>query len=54
MYSVLADFAFKVDVGAFMDSLPKMGFGMLGIFLVTGIIVLTVNVLNVFTKTRKK
>ena len=53
MYSVLADFAFKVDVEAFLESLPKMGFGMLGIFIVTGIIVMTVGALNFFTKPRK-
>ncbi len=53
MYSVLADTAFKINVDAFLDSLPTMGLGMLGIFIVTGIIVLTVGALNFFTKPRK-
>ncbi len=54
MYPMLADFNFKIDVEAFLDSLPKMGLGMLGIFMVTGIIVLTIAALNTFTKPRKK
>ncbi|MBQ8383040.1 MAG: hypothetical protein IJX47_07550 [Clostridia bacterium] len=54
MNSVLADMAFKIDTEAFLDSLPTMGLGMLGIFIVTGIIVLTIAALNFFTKPRKK
>ena len=53
MYSVLADIGFKINVDAFLDSLPTLGLGMLGIFIVTGIIVLTVGALNFFTKPRK-
>ena len=53
MYPVLADMAFKFNVEAFMESLPTMGLGMLGIFIVTGMIVLTINALNFFTRTRK-
>ncbi len=54
MYPMLADLAFRIDTEAFLDSLPKMGLGMLGIFIVTGIIVLTIGALNFFTKPRKK
>lgn len=54
MFANLADFSFKIDVGAFLDSLPTMGMGMLGIFIVTGIIILTIAALNFFTKPRKK
>jgi len=35
-----------INVEAFMDSLPKMGLGMLGIFIVTAIIVLCIYLLN--------
>lgn len=54
MFANLAGFGFQIDVGAFLDSLPKMGLGMLGIFIVTGIIILTIAALNFFTKPRKK
>lgn len=54
MYPVLADMSFKINVEAFMDSLPTMGLGMLGIFIVTGIIVLTITALNFFTRPPKK
>lgn len=54
MFAMLADFAFKFDTDAFFKSLPNMGLGMLGIFIVTGIIVLTIGLLNFFTKPRKK
>ncbi len=37
---------FAVDFEAFLASLPYMGKGMLGIFVVTGIIVIFVNALN--------
>ena len=37
---------FAIDFQAFMDSLPYMGKGMLGIFVVTSVIVLFVNALN--------
>ena len=35
-----------VDVAAFLDSLPIMGYGMLGIFIVTGVIIGVVSLLN--------
>ncbi len=35
-----------ISVEAFMDSLPKMGWGMLGVFIVTAIIVLSIYLLN--------
>ena len=54
MFPILADMAFKFDTDAFMKSLPTMGLGMLGIFIVTGVIVLTIGALNFFTKPRKK
>lgn len=38
------NFAFNVD--AFLNSLPYMGKGMLGIFVVTAVIVIVVNALN--------
>ncbi len=37
---------FAIDFDAFLASLPYMGKGMLGIFVVTGVIVLFVNALN--------
>ncbi len=40
---------FSLDVGAFLNSLPIMGRGMLGIFVVTGIIVIAMVALNKFT-----
>lgn len=43
----------KFDVGALLDSLPIMGYGMLGIFIVTGIIILSVYLLNGLTKPKK-
>jgi len=39
----------KIDVNALLDSLPVMGYGMLGIFIVTGIIITSVYLLNKFT-----
>ncbi|MGM9647153.1 MAG: hypothetical protein ACI3YH_03360 [Eubacteriales bacterium] len=54
MYPVLADFHFQINPGAFVDSLSTMGLGMLGIFLITGVIVLAVSLLNYFTKPRQK
>ena len=41
------DFAFRPDL--MMEVLPIMGTGMLGIFLVTGIIIGCVSLLNKFT-----
>ena len=37
---------FAIDFNGFLASLPYMGKGMLGIFVVTGVIVLFVNALN--------
>ena len=37
---------FAIDFEAFLASLPYMGKGMLGIFIVTALIVLVVNALN--------
>ena len=36
----------KIDFQQFVDSLPIMGKGMLGIFIVTGVIILMVMLLN--------
>lgn len=44
-------FAFTPD--KFMSALPIMGKGMLGIFIVTGIIILTVAILNRATAKKK-
>lgn len=46
-----------INLEGFIDSLPIMGTGMLGIFIVTGVIVLTVEFLNttaMFSERRKK
>ncbi|MBQ5321560.1 MAG: hypothetical protein J6K88_05860 [Oscillospiraceae bacterium] len=43
-----------IDFAAFLNSLPIMGKGMLGIFIVTGVIILTVYLLNYFTNKTKK
>lgn len=45
------EFAFTPD--KFIDSLPIMGTGMLGIFIVMGIIILCVSALNNFTGPKK-
>lgn len=37
----------------FLKTLPIMGKGMMGIFLVTGVIILTMVLLNVLTKAKK-
>lgn len=44
---------FQIDIPAFIASLSLMGKGMLGIFLVTGVIVLTVVLLNLLTRKKK-
>ncbi len=43
-----------IDVEAFISSLPYMGKGMLGIFVVTGVIVVFVNALNNIPEKKKK
>lgn len=45
---------FAIDFQAFLDSLPLMGKGMLGIFLVTSVIVLFVNALNNLPEKKEK
>ena len=42
-------YTFGINPEAFMDSLPTMGLGMLGIFIVTGVIIAVVSLLNLFT-----
>lgn len=42
------------DIQALLSSLPYMGIGMLGIFLVTGLIVLVVNALNNIPEKKSK
>ncbi len=39
----------KIDFGAFLNSLPIMGWGMLGIFIVAVTIILIMMALNKFT-----
>lgn len=41
------------DVQAFMNTLPIMGLGMLGIFVVTGVIILSMYALNAVFKEKK-
>ena len=43
----------KIDFQQFVDSLPIMGKGMLGIFIVTGVIILMVMLLNKLSNTKK-
>lgn len=44
----------NIDFNAMLDTLPIMGMGMLGIFLVTGVIILTIVLLNRLTALRKQ
>ncbi len=44
----------KIDFNAFLETLPIMGKGMLGIFVVTAIIVVFMILLNLFTKEKKQ
>ncbi len=44
---------FKINIQGFLDTLPIMGKGMLGIFIVTCVIILTVILLNKLTAPRK-
>jgi Na+/H+ antiporter NhaC len=37
-----------------LEALPYMGYGMVGIFLVTGVIILTVSLLNKLTNKKEK
>ena len=43
----------KIDVQAFLDSLPIMGYGMLSIFIVTAVLIGCVYALNALTKKKK-
>jgi len=43
-----------MNTQAFFDSLPLMAKGMAGIFIVTGIIILTTVLLNRFTKDKEE
>ncbi len=45
---------FTIDFDAFLASLPYMGKGMLGIFVVTAVIVVFVNALNNLPEKKKK
>ena len=44
----------NIDFNAMLDTLPIMGMGMLGIFLVTGVMILTIVLLNRLTAPRKQ
>ena len=44
----------QINVQGFLDSLPIMGIGMVGIFIVTLIIVVVVSLLNKFTTPKNK
>ncbi len=44
----------KINVDAFLETLPIMGKGMLGIFLVTLTIVISIMILNKLTSNNKK
>ena len=39
----------KIDTNAFLDSLPIMGSGLLGIFIVTAVIIIGIYILRLFT-----
>lgn len=39
----------KIDTGAFMQSLPIMGIGLLGIFIVTAVLIIGIYILRAFT-----
>lgn len=44
----------NIDFNAFLEALPYMGKGMLGIFVVTALIVLVVNALNNIPEKKNK
>ena len=44
----------NINVAQFMDTLPMMGFGMGGIFLIIGLIMLTIWIFNKTTKSKKE
>lgn len=43
----------RIDVNAFLNTLPIMGKGMLGIFVATSVMVLLMYLLAKFTKSKK-
>ncbi len=45
---------FSIDFDALLETLPIMGMGMLGIFIVTGVIILIVMLLNKLTSDSDK
>lgn len=47
-------YEFKVTPDNFVDSLPIMGTGMLGIFIVMGVVIACVAMLNKFTSSDRK
>lgn len=51
---LLTPILMKIDFNAMLDTLPIMGKGMLGIFLVTGVIILTIALLNRLTSPHRK
>ncbi len=44
---------FHIDIDAFLNSLGYMGQGLLGIFIVTGFLILTMVLLNLLSKKKK-
>ena len=42
----------KIDVNGFMNTLPIMGKGLLGIFIVTAVIITVTYILNALTKSK--
>ena len=40
----------KIDTNAFVDSLPIMGTGLLGIFIVTGVLIIGIYILKALTR----
>ena len=44
----------NININAFLKTLPIMGKGMLGIFVVTAIIIVFMILLNLFTKEKKQ
>ena len=44
----------RIDTNAFLDSLPIMGVGLLGIFIVTGVIIIGIYILKALTAKTEK
>ena len=47
--TILGEIIMKIDVNAFLDSLPIMGVGLLGIFIVTIVIIIGIYILTAIT-----